>query len=59
VEENNASTNTPQLILFLSGSGGTGKSRVIQTFLDFARRWHSTGQLQYNGIIKNTSPGAC
>ena len=36
---------TPQLILFLSGSGGTGKSRVIQTFVDFARRWHSTASV--------------
>ena len=33
--------STGQLNLFLSGSGGTGKSRVIQTFVDFARRWHS------------------
>nr|CAH0103563.1 unnamed protein product [Daphnia galeata] len=30
-----------QLNLFLSGSGGTGKSRIIQAFVDFARRWHS------------------
>ena len=30
-----------QLILYLGGSGGTGKSRVIQAFVDFARRWHS------------------
>jgi hypothetical protein len=31
-----------QLVLFLAGSGGTGKSRVIKCFTDFARRWHST-----------------
>ena len=30
-----------QLVMFLAGSGGTGKSRVIQCFKDFARRWHS------------------
>lgn len=30
-----------QLIMFLGGSGGTGKSRVTQSFVDFARRWHS------------------
>lgn len=30
-----------QLIMFLSGSGGTGKSRVIKPFTDFARRWYS------------------
>ena len=30
-----------QLVLYLGGSGGTGKSRVIQAFVDFARRWHS------------------
>lgn len=30
-----------QLNFFLSGSGGTGKSRIIQAFVDFARRWHS------------------
>lgn len=30
-----------QLNLFLNGSGGTGKSRIIQAFVDFARRWHS------------------
>ena len=29
-----------QLVLFLGSSGGTGKSRVIQAFVDFARRWH-------------------
>jgi hypothetical protein len=29
------------LVMFLAGSGGTGKSRVIQCFKDFARRWHS------------------
>lgn len=31
-----------QLVMFLAGSGGTGKSRVIQAFTDFSRRWHST-----------------
>lgn len=30
-----------QLNLFLSDSGGTGKSRIIQAFVDFERRWHS------------------
>lgn len=34
--------SSKQLLLFLGGCGGTGKSRIIQTFLDFARRWHST-----------------
>ncbi len=29
------------LVMFLAGSGGTGKSRVIQCSKDFARRWHS------------------
>ena len=33
---------TQQLVMFLAGSGGTGKSRIIQAFTDFARRWHST-----------------
>ena len=28
--------------MFLAGSGGTGKSRIIQAFTDFARRWNST-----------------
>jgi hypothetical protein len=32
-------------MLFLGGSGGTGKSRVIQAFVDFARRWHSTASV--------------
>jgi predicted ATPase len=27
-----------QLVMFLAGFGGTGKSRVIQCFKDFARR---------------------
>ena len=36
---------TPQLMLFLGGSGGTGKSRVIQAFVDFARRWHPTASV--------------
>lgn len=30
-----------QLIMYLGGSGGTGKSRV-NAFVDFSRRWHST-----------------
>ena len=30
-----------QLVLYLGGSGGTGKSRIIQAFVDFARRSHS------------------
>jgi hypothetical protein len=30
-----------QLNLFLSESGGTGKSRIIQAIVDFARRWHT------------------
>ena len=33
--------NSKQLLMFLGGCGGTGKSRIIKTFLDFARRWHS------------------
>jgi hypothetical protein len=28
-----------QLRLYLGGSGGTGKSRVVQALIDFARRW--------------------
>lgn len=28
-----------QVIMFVSGSGGTGKSRVIQSVVDYARRW--------------------
>jgi len=31
-----------QLVMFLAGSGGTGKSRVIKCFKDFCRRWTST-----------------
>ena len=31
-----------QLVMFLAGSGGTGKSRVIKCFTDFCRRWTST-----------------
>ncbi len=31
-----------QLIMYLGGSGGTGKSRVIQAFVDFSRRWLAT-----------------
>lgn len=31
-----------QLVMYLGGSGGTGKSRVIQAYVDFARRWHAT-----------------
>jgi hypothetical protein len=33
--------NNRQLVMFLAGSGGTGKSRVIQCLKDFAQRWHS------------------
>ena len=29
------------LVMFLAGSGGTGKSRIIKCFKDFTRRWHS------------------
>ncbi len=34
--------SSKQLVMFLGGCGGTGKSRIIQAFLDFARRWHSS-----------------
>lgn len=34
-----------QLILFLGGSGGTGKTRVIQALVDFARRWNASSSL--------------
>lgn len=30
-----------QLVMYLAGSGGTGKSRVIKCFTDFSRRWNS------------------
>jgi putative ribosome biogenesis GTPase RsgA len=31
-----------QLIMCLGGSSGTGKSRVINAFVKFSHRWHST-----------------
>ena len=34
--------SSKQLLMFLGGCGGTGKSRVIQAVVDFARRWNST-----------------
>ena len=36
---------TQQLLMYLGGSGGTGKSRVIQAVVDFARRWHSSSAI--------------
>ena len=36
--------------MYLGGCGGTGKSRVIQDFLDFARRWYSTSSVIVTGI---------
>ncbi len=37
--------SSKQLLMFLGGCGGTGKSRIIQAFLDFARRWNSTSSI--------------
>lgn len=34
--------DSKQLLMFLSGCGGSGKSRIIKAFLDFARRWNSS-----------------
>lgn len=34
------SGSNPQLIMGLYGKGGTGKSRVLQAVVDFAKRWH-------------------
>ena len=34
-----------QMRMFLTGSGGTGKSRVVQAVRDFARRWHATSMV--------------
>lgn len=36
---------TRQLVFYLGGSGGTGKSRVIKTVVDFARRWNAASSL--------------
>lgn len=36
---------THQLVFYLGGSGGTGKSRVIHTLIDFARRWDASKSL--------------
>ena len=30
-----------QLLMFLGGCGGSGKSRVIESFIDFSRRWYA------------------
>lgn len=37
--------NNEQLIMYLGGAGGTGKSRVVQALVDFARRWHSSASV--------------
>ena len=34
-----------QMIFYLGGAGGTGKSRVVQAFVDYARRWHSSASV--------------
>ena len=34
--------SSQQLVMYLAGSGGTGKSRIITAFQDFARRWRAT-----------------
>ena len=33
--------DSKQLLMFIGGCGGTGKSRIVKAFRDFARRWHS------------------
>ena len=33
------------LRFYLGGAGGTGKSRVVQAFVDYARRWHSSASV--------------
>ena len=37
--------SSKQLLMFLGGCGGTGKSRIIQAFNDFSRRWHLTSSV--------------
>lgn len=36
----NSVTDSTQLVMGLFGKGGTGKSRVIQAAVDFAKRWY-------------------
>lgn len=50
-----------QLIMYLGGSGGTGKSRLIQAFVDFARRWKSSQAVvitAYAGIAASIIGGS-
>ena len=38
-------SSSENLIFYLGGAGGTGKSRVVQAFVDYARRWHSSASV--------------
>lgn len=37
--------NNEQLLMYVSGAGGTGKSRIIQAIIDFARRIHANANI--------------
>lgn len=36
--------------MYLRGSGGTGKSRVIKAFVNFSRRWQATVITASSGV---------
>jgi putative ribosome biogenesis GTPase RsgA len=47
-----------QLIMCLGGSSGTGKSRVINAFVEFSHRWHSTTYVVVtasSGVVASSS----
>lgn len=50
-----------QLLLYLGGSGGCGKSRVIHAVVDFCRRWNSTASVLVSATsgLAATFVGGC
>ena len=52
---------TEQLVLYLGGCGGTGKSQVIQAVVDFARRWNVENTVVISAIsgVAAVNIGGC
>ena len=57
IVKNYITDNTKQLGLFLTGEGGTGKSKVIEAFFNFTRKYYGKTDELYGPIIVTAPTG--
>jgi hypothetical protein len=57
IVKNYITNNTKQLGLFLTGEGGTGKSKVIEAIVTFTRKYYGKTDGLYGPIIVTASTG--